>query len=127
MSYRKPRSTQRNRRSTADGHVPRSPAPHDPHRAGAEPGRLRDTPTADNYPVHWGPRVNRTGEDNKRLTNITNERARGNPHPLAKRMTKFITNMRGQVRIPVDVVGGRGTFVPGGVKCLEEIYRIPED
>jgi hypothetical protein len=126
--YRKPRATQLANHGNADGHVQNSPAPHDPHVAGASPGRLKAQPSADNYAVHFGPRVDRVGIDNKRLTNITNERARSNPHPLSRRMTKFITNMRGQVRVPKVLGKTRSTATDQefGERYLD-VGQVPED
>jgi hypothetical protein len=121
MAYRKPRTTQRPRHDHSSGHVARSPTGHDPHRHA--PVALAAHPSGNHEIPHFGPRKNR---EMLRLTNITDERARTNPHRLSKRMTKFITNMHGQVNVPNDVVGRRGTVVPGGTKCLD-IYEIPED
>jgi hypothetical protein len=121
MAYRKPRTTQRPRHDHSSGHIARSPTGHDPHRVA--PVALNAHPSGNQESPHFGPRKNHT---DLRLTNITVERTRNNPHSLSKRMTKFITNMHGQVKVPNDVVGRKGTVVPGGVKCLD-VGQIPED
>lgn len=127
--FRKPRSNQKARHKAADGHVHRSPTGHDPHVRGADPGRLKADPSADNYPVHFGARPGRVEEHNKRLSNITNERVRVNPHPLVRRFTKFITNFRGQVRIPHNLL--KADRYPAGDqgeagRCID-VGQIPED
>jgi hypothetical protein len=78
---RKPRSTQRSRKST--------------------PAHL--TPSGNLEHQQYGPRV---GHDVQRLTEITLERTRTDAHPLACRSTKFITNFKGQVRYPRVMVEG---------------------
>lgn len=123
--YRKPRSTQRARHQAADGHLARSPKPHDPHRREGDPTvALKDDPVGLHTPPEFGDRMDHRNV--KRLTNITIERTRNNANRLARRFTKFIEIMSGQVRIPRDVVGRQGTVIPGGVKCLD-IREIPED
>lgn len=127
--YRKPNTTTKHRHKAADGHLKNSPAPHDPHVRGAPPGRLKTEPSGDNYPVHFGPRADRVGEDNKRLTNITNERARPHPHSLARRFTKFITNIRGQVKIPRNLLSSDRPTAgqqADAERCID-VGQIPED
>jgi hypothetical protein len=118
--HKKPRSTQRSRHSSADGHVKRSPNGHDPHRS--TPAQLRDFPSPG--APQWGPRGERHAQF--RQSNITIDRRRVNASPLAKRGVKFITNYTGQVRIPRDVIGRKGKVVPGGVACLD-VGQVPED
>jgi hypothetical protein len=123
--YRKPRATQRANHGDADGHVPRSPDGHSPSNHGMPTGRLSTHPTANNEPVNFGPRRN---HDVLRQSQITNERTRTNPHPLSRRMTKFIQNMRGQVRIPKVIDPSRATETDQqfGERCLD-VGQVPED
>lgn len=125
--YRKPRSTQKARHQASSGHVRRSPTGHDPHRA--DPAQLSDFPSGTNTAPHFGPRE---GRECYPLDRVTTERARTRPHALAKRFTKFIQNMTGQVKVP-RVIGPR---IPGearlagdqpeSLKALD-VGQIPED
>lgn len=119
MAFKKLRSTQRATHSAAGGHVRNSPTGHDPHRAGATPQLLKDYPSADNDPLHFGPRE---GRETYRLTNTTIERTRTTASKLSRRFTKFIQNMHGQVKIPHDLIGGGND----SVKTLD-VGQIPED
>lgn len=81
-------------------------------------------------PLLKGPSVPKTarkpGRDTYRLTNITSEVCKTDPHPLAKRFTKFITKYDTErVEIPSNLIGGP-TDVTGGPKHLD-VGQIPED
>jgi hypothetical protein len=124
--HRKPRSTQRPKHSDADGHLPRSPTGHNPHRPGATPELLSPHPSADNSTPHFGPRE---GHVKQRLTNITVERARTTASPMARRLTKFTTNMHGQVKIPHNLISpDRETSgdTADSMRCLD-VGQVPED
>lgn len=128
--HRKPRSTQRRKHNYSDGFVPRGPTAHNPHVPAATPeAGLTEHPSGSNSPTHFGPRVDRTGEDNKRLSNITNERARAAPHRLSRRFTKFITNMHGQVKVPHNLLSP-DRYSSGAQedaeRCLD-VGQVPED
>lgn len=62
----------------------------------------------------------RTGHDKQRLTPLTVERARIDPHPLAKRFTKFKQDFSAPIA-PPRVIGPRRT------KKHLEVGQIPED
>jgi hypothetical protein len=117
---RKPFSTTRHRHSGVGGHVKRSPTGHDPARS--NPALLTDFPSG--VGSDFGARGDR--RDVVRQSNITIDRRRTTPSPLAKRNTKFITRFTGQVQIPRDTIGRKGTVVDGGVKCLD-VGQVPED
>jgi hypothetical protein len=117
--FKKLRSTQRASHSGASGRLAGGPTGHNPHTAGAEPTDLPAHPSADARELHFG---ERQGHETLRLSNITNERTRTTANPLARRFTKFIQNMHGQVQIPHDVVGPHDT----AAKTLD-VGQIPED
>jgi hypothetical protein len=85
-------------------------------------------------PLLKGPSAPKTarkpGRDTYRLTNITSEVCKTDPHPLAKRFTKFITNYdKERVEIPRNLLSARrdtaGTQ-PNAERCLD-VGQIPED
>jgi hypothetical protein len=127
MAFRKLRSTQTARHPHSDGHVRHSPTKHDPHREATPQATRVAAPTADNQPpIHFGPRRN---HERIRLTNISVERARDNPHPLSRRFTKFSTNYTGQVRIPKDLISrerSSSSGDPDGQRMLD-VGQVPED
>jgi hypothetical protein len=98
---RKPFSTTRHRHSGVGGHVKRSPTGHDPGRS--SPALLRDFPSG--VGSDFGARGER--RDVVRQSNITIDRRRSTPNPLGKRMTKFITNVTGQVQIPRNLLSSK--------------------
>jgi hypothetical protein len=65
-----------------------------------------------------------------RISNITVERQRTDPNPLAKRFTKFIHNYHGQVRIPRDLLSANrlsgDSRDPQGQRHID-VGQIPED
>lgn len=61
----------------------------------------------------------------QRLSNITIERKRLNPHPIAQRFTKFISHYTGQVRIPRDVISAARQTQDGRARL--DVGQIPED
>jgi hypothetical protein len=92
------RSTQRAKHSKTEGVLPVAPSSF--HRSAPRP------------------------VDEQRLSNITIERKRLNPHALAQRFTKFISHYTGQVKIPRDIVSsGR----EGGGRARLDVGQIPED
>ena|ERR1700684_4386059 len=93
------RSTQRAKHSKADGHMEGSPTPFN-----------RDTPR----PVEI-----------RRLSNITIERKRLNPSPMAKHFTNFAPVIRGQVRIPKDIVSSNRDGQDG--RLIVSAGDYPED
>lgn len=122
--FRKLRSSQKPGHQASSGHVRRSPTGHDPHRA--DPAQLSDFPTGTNTPPHFGPRE---GRECYPLDRVTTERARTRPHALAKRFTKFITNMTGQVKVP-KAIDAKDKSTSGyqvdSPRCID-VGQIPED
>jgi hypothetical protein len=105
--FKKLRSTQRKQASGAPGHLPGSPS-------------------ANNEVVNFGPR---TGRETVRLTTITSERTRTNPHPLARRFTKFIQNFKGQIDYPRNILSkdrDSSGEQPDAPRKLN-VGQIPED
>lgn len=72
-------------------------------------------------PLRGARRVN----DTERLTQITSERAKIAPHPLACRFTKFKQNFKDPLTIPKNLVGGP-KVVLGGPKRVN-VGQIPKD
>lgn len=61
----------------------------------------------------------------QRLSNITIERRRLNPHPLAQRFTKFTTHYAGQVKIPRNMIHPNRDVQDA--RASLDVGQIPED